>query len=204
MHRHGLAVTTRHVVVFGLRSPSLQTTTFYACLRPAGQALELGVDGMSSVYGPDATTGGFVTAGTYVAAQFSAGEADFAICARYGNPLRCPPAQYWLALVDTETGRHTDVPIYSSPPVRAFVPFPVTLALSPNAAVAWLQNSTVGIKVTRRLQLWATVLRPVPRSRVEATPVMIDAGLIDPDSLRFTGSTLHWVRDGQAHRRALH
>jgi cold shock protein len=50
----------------------------------------------TNVTGPDATTGGFVAAGTYVAAQSSAGEADFAICARYRNPLRYPPAQYWL------------------------------------------------------------------------------------------------------------
>ena len=60
----------------------------------------------TNVTGPDATTGGFVAAGTYVAAQSSAGEADFAICARYRNPcaVRRPSTG--------SPGRHPDRPAH--------------------------------------------------------------------------------------------
>jgi hypothetical protein len=203
-HRDGAALATPRLIAFGLRSAALETTIFYVCLRPAGRALAVGVDGLSSVYGSDATTGGFAAGGTYLVAQSSTGEADFAICARYSNPLRCPPARYWLTVVDAQTGRRAHVPIYTSPPVRAFVPFPVMLAVSSNGALAWLQTSTVGVSASGRRELWATVLRAVGRTHLAPAPMMIDAGRIDPASLRFTGQTLHWLRDRRAHHRTLH
>jgi hypothetical protein len=56
--------------------------------------------------------------------------------------------------------------------------------------VAWLQNSTVGAIVSTRLQLWATVLASRGGSSLAAAPTMIDAGSIDPASMRFDGLTL--------------
>jgi len=206
-HRRGAALVTRYVVVYGLPGSETATTplstTYYACRRPAGERANLGIDEMGSLYGSDATTGGFVAAGTYVAAQSSRGEADLAICARYNNSRLCPAARHWLTVVDTETGRRAHVPIYARLPVPALVPFPVTVALSAEGAVAWLQNSTVGANVTSKLQLWATALKPRGRSILAAAPAMLDSGSIDPASLRFQDRTLYWVGDGARHHQAL-
>jgi hypothetical protein len=203
-HRQGAALVTRYVVIYGSRTAPPTITTYYACLRPVGKALDIGVDELGSLYGSDATTGGLRAAGTYVAGQSSTGEASLAICARYSNTQRCSFAQHWLTVVDTKKLRQARIPVYASLLVPALVPFPVTLALSPKGAVAWLQNSTVGASVSSRLQLWATVLIPRGRSGFAAAPAMIDAGSIDPSSLRFEGRTLYWVRDEQRHRQQLH
>ena len=87
---------------------------------------------------------------------------------------------------------------------RPILPFPVTLALSPTCAVAWLENATAGANVTGRLELWATVLTHRGRTGLAAAPAMIDAGSIDSSSVRFEGRTLYWVRDHEQHRQALH
>ena len=202
-HRHGAALVTRYVAVYGSRIALPATTMFYACLRPAGSRVALGIDELGSVYGSDATTGAFRAAGTYVAAQSSTGELSLAVCARYSSTRLCTPAQHWLTVVDTKTRRQAHVPIYASLPVPALVPFPATVALSPQGALAWLQSSTVGATVSKRLQLWATALQPGGRSRLAATPAMIDTGSIDPASVRFSGRTLHWTRDRQRHHLAL-
>jgi hypothetical protein len=103
-------------------------------------------------------------------------------------------------VIDTRDRRRARIPVYARLPVPALVPFPVTLALSPKGAVAWLQNSTVGATVSTRLELWATVLAPRGGSSLAAAPAMIDAGYIDPASMRFEGLTLFWVRDQVQHR----
>ena len=199
-HRRDAALVSRYVVVYGSRASSPAITTFHACRRPAGEAMSVGVDKLGSVYGSDATTGNLRAAGAYVAAQSSTGEATLAVCARYSNSRRCPPAQHWLTVIDTRDRRRARIPIYARLPVPAVVPFPVTLALSPKGAVAWLQNSTVGATVRTRLQLRATVLAPRGDSSLAAAPTMIDAGSIDPASMRFEGLTLFWVRDQVQHR----
>jgi hypothetical protein len=199
-HRREAALVTRDVVVYGWRAASPSVTTFYACRRPAGEAMRVGVDELGSVYGSDATTGNLRAAGAYVAAESSTGEATLAVCARYSDSLRCPLAQYWLTVIDTRGRRRARIPVYAPLPVPALVPFPVTLALSPKGAVAWLQNSTVGAIVGTRLQLWATVLASRGGSSLAAAPAMIDAGSIDPASMRFEGLTLFWVRDQVQHR----
>jgi hypothetical protein len=192
------------VIVYGSRTAPSTITTYYACLRPVGKALYIGVDELGSVYGSDATTGGFRAAGTYAAAQSSTGEASLAVCARYSDTRRCTPAQHWITVVDTQDHRQARIPIYASFPVPALVPFPVTLALSPKGAVAWLENSTTGAQVTSRLQLWATLLAPHRHSGFATAPVMIDAGSIDPFSVRFDRRTLYWIRGRGQHRQALH
>ena len=198
-HRHAAALVTPYLVVYGSRTASPTTTAYYACLRPAGTRLEIGTDELGALYGSDATTGGFSAAGAYVAAQSSTGRASLEMCARYSNPRLCSRAQYWLTVVDTKTRRRAHLPIYSSLPVPALVPFPVTLALSPKGAVAWLQNITVGANVSSSLRLWATSLAPSGRSSLAAAPVMVDAGLIAPSSVRFYGRTLYWLRDHRSH-----
>ena len=203
-HRNGAALVTRYVIVYGARTAAPAITTYYACLRPAGKAVRIGVDEPGSVYGSDATTGSFRAAGTYIAAQSSTGEATLAICARYSNIRRCPQARHWLTLVDAKSGREVRLPVYRSPPVRALVPFPVTLALSPNGAVAWLQNRTADANVTSSLQLWATALTARGRPGLAAAPTIIDTGAGDPSSLRLERRTLHWSRDRVQHRRELH
>ncbi len=203
-HRYGAALVTPYILVYGLRSNAeLPTTTYYACLRPSGARLTLGIDELGSLYGSDAATGGFRAAGTYVAAQSSSGEAALAMCARYSNTRLCSPAQHWITVVDTETRRYARVPIYTQLVVPALVPFPVTVALSPEGAVAWLENSTRGANVSSGLQLWATALNPRGRSSLTAAPLMLNAGSIDPSSLRFDGRTLHWIRNGAQHHQVL-
>lgn len=202
-HRQAAALVTRYVIVYASRTAPPATTTYYACRRPAGRALTIGVDELGSVYGSDATTGGLTAAGTYVAAQSSSGEATLAVCARYSNTRGCPPAQHWLTVVDTENGRRARTPLYASLPVPAEVPFPVTLVLSPDGAVAWLQNATPGANVTSKLQLWASVLTPRAHSSLVASPTMIDAGSIDRSSLRFKGRTLYWILDHEQRRQPL-
>jgi len=202
-HRRSAVLVTRSVVVYSSRTAPPAITTYYACLRPAGEALDVGVDQLGSVYGSDATTGGFGAAGGYVAAQSSSGEASLAVCARYSSPRLCPPARHWLTMVDTRDRRLVRIPIYASLPVPTLVPFPVTLALSPDGAVAWLQNRTVGARISSGLQLWATVLTARGRSGLAAAPAVIDVGSIDPRSVRFERRTLYWARDHIAHQQEL-
>lgn len=194
-HRNAAALVTRQVLVYGSRGTSLPTTSYYACLRPSGRRVELGTDELGALYGSDVTTGEFSAAGSYVAAQSSAGVASLEMCARYNNPRRCSRARYWVTVVDTKTRRLVHVPVYASAPVSALVRFPVTVALSAKGALAWLQKRTVGAKVGR-LELRATGLAPCARSRLAVAPVMVDAGPIEPSSVRFHGGTLYWARDG--------
>ncbi len=106
-------------------------------------------------------------------------------------------------VVDTETRRRAHVPIYTELPVPALVPSRVTVALSPKGAMAWLENSTRGASVISGLQLWATALNLHGRSSLAAAPRILDAGSIDPSSLRFDGRTLYWIRDGRQHHQVL-
>jgi len=175
-HRRGARLVTRSVVVYGSRIPPSDTTIYYACLRPSGRSLDLGVDEEGGLYGSDATTNGFASAGTYVLAQSSTGAASLAVCARYNSTRRCAPDQHLLTVANLATGRQARVPIYARLPVPALVPFPVTAAVSRVGAVAWLQNRMTGASVRTGLQLWATVLEARGRSTLEATPSMLDAG----------------------------
>jgi len=204
-HRSEAVLVTHSIVVYGLRTPvaptTPRTTTYYACQRPAGTSVTLGIDELGSLYGSDATTGAFVVSGTYVLAQSSSGAASLAICARYHNSRLCSAAQHWLTVVDTRTGRRARVPIYTHLSVPTIVPFPVTVALSPDGALAWLQNITVGPNVTTGLQLWASALRPSGRSGLAASPQLLDSGAIEARSLRFQGHTLYWTcADGVKHQ----
>lgn len=202
-HHQGAALLTRDVIVYASRAVRAATTTYYACLRPAGQALRIGISELGSIYGSDATTGGFTAAGTYVAAQSSSGEATLSVCARYSNIRRCTPALHWLTVIDTKNHRQAHIPIYTSLPVPAQVPFPLTLLLSPTGEVAWLENSTVSATVTSSVQLWATALTRSGRSGLAAVPTMIESGSINPSSVRFQARVLYWVREHEQHRRPL-
>jgi hypothetical protein len=201
--RYGATLVTRYIIVYGMHADREATTTYYTCLRPAGMRVKLGIDELGSVYGSEATTGGFSAAGTYVAAQSSTGAATTAVCARYNPARMCSRARYWITLVEAKTRRRAHVPIYAKLPVPALVRFPVTVALSADGAVAWLETSTAGTNTTRGLRLWATTLKPRGRSAFAAIPSMIDAGLIDPASVRFHGRTLRWVRDREQHHKEL-
>lgn len=64
-----------------------------------------GLDQPGGLYGSDATTGGFTAAGAYAAAQPSRGMAALAICARYTDVRHCPPAHYWITVIDTNAER---------------------------------------------------------------------------------------------------
>jgi hypothetical protein len=206
--RRGAALVTPHVVVYGSKVASRAATAYYACLRPAGRPVEIGIDERGSLYGSDATAGGFGAAGSYVVAQSSTGEAALALCARYNDTRRCTPDRHWLTAVNLDTGRRAHVPIYTSLSAPAIIPFPVAITLSPDGAVAWLEHRVVGARVTDTLQLWATALAPRGRRSLAAAPSMLDAGPIDPSPVRFEGLTLYWIRVGQLHhlklRRASH
>jgi hypothetical protein len=201
--RHSATLVTRYIIVYGTHTGREASTTYYTCLRPAGVSVKLGIDELGSVYGSDATTGGFSAAGTYVAAQSSTGTATAAVCARYNSVRRCSRARCWITLIDAKTRRRAHVPIYATLPVPALVRFPVTVAVSAKGAVAWLETSTAGTNTTGRLQLWATTLEPRGRSGYAAVPSMIDAGSIDPASVRFHGRTLRWVRGREQHHKQL-
>jgi hypothetical protein len=201
--RHGATLLTRYIIVYGTHTGREETTTYYTCLRPAGTRIKLGIDELGSVYGSDATTGGFSAAGTCVAAQSSTGAATTAVCARYNRMRKCSRARYWINLVDAKTGRRAHVPIYAKLPVPALVRFPVTVALSAEGAVAWLEARTAGTNTTGGLQLMATTLEPRGRAGFARVASMIDAGSIDPASVRFHGRTLRWVRDREQHKKEL-
>jgi hypothetical protein len=199
-HRRGAVLVTSDVVVYGLQTASRSATTYYACTRPHGRPVQIGIDERGLFYGSDATTGGFGAAGSYVVAQSSTGEASLAVCARYNNTRRCTFAQHWFTVVNLKTGRQAHLPLYTSLSVPTIVPFPVMLALSPKGAVAWLQARTVDSRVTSTLQLWATRLAPRGRSTLAAASSVVDTGSIDPSSVRFDGLTLYWTRGRKPHR----
>jgi len=202
-HRRGAAVVSRDVLVYGVRTDQGPVMTYYACRPPAGLPVELGTDELGSVYGSDEATEAFRAAGTYVAAESSTGVATLAVCARYTNIRRCPAAHYWLTVVDTQTRRDRRLPIYLGLPVPALVPFPVTVLLSTDGAVAWLQNVVLGENVTGALQLWATALKPAGHHGLAGTPAIIDSGAIDRSSVGLSGRTLRWIRDGHRQLRRL-
>ena len=200
-HRDSATLVTRAVIVYGTRTAAPATTNYYACLRPGGTSLYLGMDEAGVLYGSDATTGGLGAAGTYVIAQSSTGEASLAVCARYNISRRCTFAQHWLTVTDLATRRQAHIPIYTALRVPALVPFPVTVALSPMGALAWLQTAVLGAGASSRLQLWATPLKSGSRSTLTAAPSMIDSGAINPRSVRFDGANLYWVHANEFHRR---
>jgi hypothetical protein len=103
-HRQGAALVTRYVVVYGSRTAAPAITTLYACQRPGGEALRIGIDELGSVYGSDATTGSLRAAGTYVAAQSSTGEATLSVRQVQQHPALSARA----ALADR--GRHPGPP----------------------------------------------------------------------------------------------
>jgi len=156
-HRRGATLVTRHIIVYGARMVQEGTTTYYTCLRPAGVPVKLGMDELGGVYGSDATTGGFRAAGTYVTAQSSTGAATAAVSARYNPVRKCSRVRYWIRLVEAKAGRRADVPIYAKLRIPALAWFPMTVALSADGAVAWLQPSIRDTNTTSGLQLWATV-----------------------------------------------
>lgn len=202
-HRDRAALVTADVLVYPSRLPAGAATIYFACRRPAGAPEEVGLDRPGSLYGSDATTGGFAAAGTEIVAQSSRGVATLAMCARYTTARRCPPARYWLTVIDTANGRRAALRVYAGLRSPALVPFPVPVALCAQQAVAWLERSVSAAGVGRRSQLWAATLWPRDETGVLAARSLIDVGAIDPSSLHFTGRTLTWTRAGRIRHRSL-
>ena len=183
-------------------------TVYFACLRPRGPGIELGVDGpVLEEYGKAGTTDGFSIAGTFAAAHVSQGGASYSGCTKYQGPNCSSIPTAWIAVVDVRTRRRANVPVPyfntpviitpGTPPINDYHNLP--LALSANAALAWLQPTRPG-----SYQLWATTLQPEGATRFTPSPTMIDTGNIDPSALRFiSGRTLRWTNNGVPHQMTL-
>jgi hypothetical protein len=191
----GASLVTKQVIVFrrhiGTAPSGEPSTTYLACARPRGASVALGYSWPDDgEYGSDATLDHFRSAGTYVTAQGSSGEASLSVCSKYAQP-NCPMAHYFISVVDARSRRHVDlsIPGYSSASATA---------VSGAGAVAWLEYAG-----TTGYALKATTLRPRGRSGFETNPQPIDSGQIVQGSVRFDGRTLRWIRDGIARSQTL-
>jgi hypothetical protein len=190
-------LVTRDVVVYGkptARVPPpdpFTTVTYYACGRPRGPSVELGVYGFYDGREFDATIDHLRSAGTYVAGQATSGQARNDECNKYTTTGDCPPADAWISVVDTKTLRHVHVPRSGDG---------VSVTVSPRGAIAWLEYPYMGAPTWG---LEATALHPHGRTGFTASPAVIDTGQIDPGSLRFVSRTLHWTRDKHPHEQTL-
>jgi hypothetical protein len=166
-HLRGAELRTGKVVVF-TRGGGEDGRRFYACRRSGGKAIPLGTDlPDDDVYGSNSIIRRVRTAGTYVSVLITEGVASATACSKYaGDP--CPPIRRFFRVVDTRSRTRTDVP------VEGLV---TGVVLSPAGPVAWLQTDGM---------LFASDLGAAPRA--------IDRGAIA--SLRFSGRTLSWTRDG--------
>jgi hypothetical protein len=186
-HRPGANLATGQAIVYGIRSPSV--TTYFACQRPNGDGDELGQDTPSNAeYGSDETTGGFVAAGAYVAAQSTSGFAAAEMCTKY-QESGCPQGNSWIAVVDVNSHRSVNVSTAN---------YESSVTVSPSGAIAWLQPARNG-----GLTLLATALHPDGPGALAGSPKQLDSGRIDPTSLTFTGPALHWTKNGQSHAQTL-
>jgi hypothetical protein len=73
------------------------------------------------------------------------------------------------------------------------------VAISANAALAWLRPTGSG-----SYELWATILEPKGIRGFRASPTMIDAGKIAPNTLRFIkGRALSATNNGTVNEKTL-
>lgn len=181
-HAYGSLALTPSVVVFAGPQDDAGASRIYACRKPAGAPVLLGIDEPDDgQYGSDSVVGRITVAGTWVAAELDRGAASASMCSKVmpGDPV-CPRATTSLRVVDTRTRRATEV---ATGTVDA-------LALSTAGAVAWLAGDT----------LRGTALRPRGRRALTAAPAELDRGAIT--KLRFErGRLLRW-RSGGAPRSA--
>ena len=201
-HRRGALRVTRSVVVYGVKRPDPSyegpdEIVYYACRRPAGSGVILGIRGPDLFpYRSDHTMEQVQIAGTYVAVQSSSDEDLTDQCSKYGDSRRCPLPKYWVSVIDTKSRRRVDLPRHPPDPD---VGDAAATSLSAQGAVAWLDlQSPPNVYV-----LEATALNPVGRSSFATLVATIDTGAIASGSLRFLGRALHWVRDGHAHVQTL-
>jgi len=160
-------------------------TGYYACLRPHGKSIKVGVTWPSGEYVADMTLNALTAAGTFVAGEGSQGAGSQEMCFKYNPQGPCPSPTYYLRVLDVKTKARVDI---TADGAGSAAPF----ALSPKSAVAWLTSAT----------LWATGLHRSGKT-FSTSPVQLDAGDIDPKSLKFSGNTLSWTHSGTPHQQVI-
>lgn len=185
VHGPGATAKTRRVLVY-LDDEGV----YWACLRPSGSRAMLAPARALHVFPGDADVGHIRVAGTDVAAESDDGPyvSDCFRDATMPNP-NCPKTSYYISVVELKSRRHTDISSHGDPVVA--------VALSADDRLAWVQQSPSA----KRLE--ATVLRPRGRSGLSASPKAIDSGNINLASVRISGRTLFWTKDGRRHRTSL-
>jgi hypothetical protein len=193
-HRAHATRVTPKVIVYPKRLPGYDgyggvETVYYACARPAGKPIEVGIsDTSGGEYPADYAISSLQIGGAYVGAALASGYADASACSKYGGTDCGGSVHVSVRVVDARARRWLQAPI----------PGAATLAVSPAGALAWVQpTSSPGIS-----QLEAIVLRRGAPGRLAGAPQLLDTGAIAP-SLRFSGLTLSWTNSGQAKRRQL-
>ena len=184
-NRHGAEAIQKTSTVLVYTSDG---EVFMACMRPGGKPVHvLPPPGAPSI-GPAGAEEDFAIAGTFVAAEWD--DAPYVMeCFKHAtspNP-NCPPEADYVSVVELKSGRSVSV----STPSRA-----TELAVSPRGAVAWVQPGN-------GYSLMATVLHKRGRSGFAARPKQIDSGNSFISSVRFTGLTLRWKRNGRAYQKTL-
>jgi hypothetical protein len=191
-HRKHATAATGKVIVYG--KPSGEDawggalTTYYACLRPAGEPVAVG---QSAASGGGLPADEFVSdlhiAGTFVADSSGRGFAAEADCSKEQpiEPVTVDCSQsvtLWVEIADAKTRRRLHAPVDEGP---------ATVAVSSVGAVAWVQGTGSAS------MLQAIVLHHGSPGRLTGTAQTVDTGAIG-HSLQFDGLTLRWTNSGQA------
>jgi hypothetical protein len=198
--RHArLALSTRTTAIFGVTAAGWDR--YFACLRPHGKSVLLGLqDRSSGEYGYSSTTGDFTTAGPFAAAYVTTGEAESVECGKYSSSVlsdACPLPGALIKVVNVRSLRSATVPLGLGwrPLIDDWSLG--SLAISSSGDLAWLVVDNSGTD-----HLWVSTLVPNGNSFSAAT--MIDTGNIDGSSLRFiNANTLEWASNGVSYQQAI-
>jgi hypothetical protein len=163
---------------------------YWGCLRPGGNRLRLAPAQSLHVLPSAAEVTDIRIGGTDVAAA-SDDNPYVSDCFKYAtspNP-DCPNTSYYVSVLQLKARRRTDI----SSGGNAIA----AVALSSDDRLAWVEQGAAA------KQLRAAVLRPRGRTGLSASPRTIDSGNINAGSVRLSGRTLFWTKDGQRHRTSL-
>lgn len=179
-HAYGSMKLTPTVVVYAGAPDADGATPVYACRKPGGASVLLGVDEPDDgEYGSDSVVGEITVAGRWVVAVLERGAASASMCSKVmaGDP-QCPQASTVLRVVDTRTRRATEL---DAGPTSA-------LALSTTGAIAWVSGG----------QLYGTALDPRGRFGLRAAPQRLDSGGAITKLHFERGRLLRWRSGGGA------
>jgi hypothetical protein len=167
------------------------STALWACRRPSGPAVRIGVDqpSESGEYPSNATVDGVRIAGPWVMATVIRGAFNAAVCHHDSPPgTTCPKVHDSVRVVDATAGRAATFPAAAT--VEAH-------AVSASGVAAWVQHSA------GQTQLVAVAARSTGGGPLRGAAQTIATGPVAGGSLSVRGRVVHWTSGGTPHARTV-